>query len=271
MGRVRRACVICAILFAPAMAWAMHPLGVEDSGTEGSGNYLLEMTGDYIKEKVTGARLTTLTSVIAVGASKHTDLALEVPYLKLNPSEKTDRDEKGVGDIRLKVKYQLFENEVKQSMAYQIYTDLPTGNYKRGLGTHNVVWGVTLIDTQECHDNAFHFNLGYEVLGRDVKKVHFVKNYAILFGIAAEHKFTESFRLVTELKGEHRKEVNSETEIIEEAEVTSDVASISKPFTFMTGMVYDITKGWYVDLGLRVGLNKYAEDYTALVGTAWRF
>jgi len=269
MGRVFRACALCAILLTPAMAWAMHPMSVEDTGTEGSGNFLLEITGDYVKSQ--DSRSKVLNSVITMGASKHADLALEVPYLKLNPSEMTDKDEKGVGDLRLKLKQQLFENEVKQSMAYQIYADLPTGNQKKGLGTHNVVWGVTLIDTQECHDNAFHFNLGYEVLGRDVKKVHFVNNYAILFGVAAEHKFTESFRLVMELKGENRKEVNAETESIEETEVTSDVASYSKPFTFMTGMVVDITKSWYVDLGIRAGLNKYAEDYTALVGTGWRF
>jgi hypothetical protein len=94
-----------------------------------------------------------------------------------------------------------------------------------------------------------------------MKHWHFAQNYAFKFGLAAEHKFTESFRLLTELAGESRK-------VTDEA---SDTQSYSRPFTFLTGFVYDISKSWYVDLGVRAGLNKYAEDYAVLAGTAWRF
>jgi hypothetical protein len=140
-------------------------------------------------------------------------------------------------------------------MAYELMVDMPIGDVDKGLGTNNIVWGATLIDTQECHNNAFHLNVGYDVYGRNMKKWHYATNYAVRFGLAAEHKYTESFRFLTEISGEHR----------EVAEVTSS------PFRFLAGAIYDISKSWYVDLGMRAGLNKYAEDYSVLAGTAWRF
>ena len=117
------------------------------------------------------------------------------------------------------------------------------------------MWGVKLVDTQECHNNAFHLNVGYDVFGRDVKKWHYATNYTVLFGLAAEHKFTESFRILTEVSGD----------IHEQFGVTS------RPFSFLAGAIYDISKSWYVDLGMGAGLNKYAEDSSVLAGTAWRF
>ena len=251
--------IICVIMLVPTTVWATHPLGVEDTGTEGAGNFLFEMTGEYAKDN--SLKATTETAIITAGASEHIDFSLEAPYVLLDPSPVTGEFASGKGDVRIKMKQQLFENEVKQSMAYKFYADIPTGDDKKGIGTHNVVWGFGLIDTQECHSNAFHLNVGYEAFGKDMKHWHFAQDYAFKFGLAAEHKFTESFRLLTELAGESRKETDEATE----------VQSYSRPFTFLTGFVYDISKSWYVDLGARAGLNKYAEDYSVLAGTAWRF
>jgi hypothetical protein len=254
-----RAGIVCVMMLVPATAWATHPLGVEDTATEGRGNFLFELTGNYTKDN--SIKSTMETAFITMGAGEHVDLSLEAPYLLLDPSRVTDEFASGKGDVRVKLKQQLFENEVRQSMAYQLYADLPTGDEKKGLGTRNVVWGFNLIDTQECHSNAFHLNVGYEVYGRDIKHWHFAQDFTFKFGLAAEHKYTESFRLVTELAGESRKETDEE----------ADVQLYSRPFTFLAGFIYDISKVWYVDLGGRVGLNNDAEDYSLLAGTAWRF
>jgi hypothetical protein len=246
-------------MLTPTTVWATHPLGVEDTGTEGRGNFLFELTGEYTKDN--SLKATKETAIITAGAGEHVDFSLETPYLQLDPSPVTGEFARGMGDIRIKMKHQLFENEVKQSMAYQLYAYLPTGDIGKGFGTNNVVWGIGFIDTQECHSNAFHLNAGFEVFGRDVKHWHFAQDYVFKFGLAAEHKFTGSFRLVTELAGESRK-------VTDEA---SDTQTYSRPFSFLTGFVYDISKSWYIDLGARAGLNKYAEDYSVLAGTAWRF
>ena len=251
--------IICVMMLLPTTVWATHPLGVEDTGTEGSGNFLFELTGEYTKDN--SLKATTETAIITAGAGEHINFSLEAPYLLLDPSPVTGAFASGRGDIRIKMKHQLFENEVKQSMAYKLYVDLPTGDEKKGIGTHNVVWGFGLIDTQECHSNAFHLNVGYEERGRDMKNGHFAQNYAFKFGLAIEHKFTESFRSLTEFAGESRKETDE----------AADTQSYSRPFTFLTGFIYDISKSWYVDLGARAGLNKYADDYSVIAGTAWRF
>jgi hypothetical protein len=230
----------------------IHP-PADDTVTEGKGNFLFELYGVYAKDKA--FKSTTETAAIAVGVSEQTDLSLEVPYLLLDPSPVTGERASGKGDIRFKFKQQIFKNEVRQSMAYEVYADMPSGDVHKGLGTNNLVWGVKLVDTQECHNNAFHLNVGYEVFGRDMKKWHFGTNYTLLFGLAAEHKFTDSFRILTEVTGD----------ISERAEVSS------RPFRFTAGALYDISAAWYVDLGLAAGLNKYAEDYSVLAGTAWRF
>jgi hypothetical protein len=246
-------------MLAPAAAWATHPLEVEDTGTEGKGNYLFELTGDYTKDN--DLKETRFAAALTAGLGKHADLTLEVPYVMLDPSPVTGLKESGAGDTRLKFKHQLFENEVRQSMAYLVYVDVPTGDHLKGTGANNVLWGVMLIDTQECRNNALHLNVGYEVIGRDLKEWHFQDNYAIRYGLAAEHTFAGSLRLLAEIAGESRKETDRVTE----------VGTHTAPYTFLAGVIYDISKSWYVDLGVRAGLNKYAEDYTALAGTAWRF
>jgi len=245
--------VIIALFAVPAAAWAVHPLAVEDTFTQGKGNYLFELNGDYLKNNA--FKTTQVNGIITAGAGKRTDVALEVPYLMLNPSEATGQYERGTGDLRFKIKHQLFENEVHQSMGYLIYGDFPTGNADEGLGKHGVVWGFKLMDPQGCCSNFFHLNAGYEVLGRDLKGLHFGNDYAITYGLAVEHKITEPFRFLAELKGENRREEGR----------------YSRPFTFLAGFKYDFSRSWYVDLAARAGLNRYAEDYAVLAGTAWRF
>jgi outer membrane putative beta-barrel porin/alpha-amylase len=253
MAYIIRYLFFFAILLLPAAAQAGHALNVEDTATEGKGNLLFELTGDYLKNNE--FKTTKSTGIFTVGASAHADFSLEVPYLMLNPSPALGQDASGMGDVRLTLKNQIFENEVKQSMAYLIFIDMPTGDFPKGLGTNNVVWGVKLVDSQECRNCIFHVNLGYEVFGRDMKKQHFAQDYAFTFGFAAGHRFTNSFRILTELAGESRKQSDR----------------YSRPLTFLTGVIYDISKSWYLDLGARAGLNKDAEDYSILAGTGVRF
>jgi hypothetical protein len=258
-----RAGIACVMLLAPATVWAAHPLEVEDTATEGKGNYLLEVAGDSTRDN--SRKSTTLTTILTAGAGENVDFSMEVPYRELDPGPVTGEFARGAGDVRIKMKQQLFENEVKQSMAYLIYMDVPTGEAERdvdhGLGTSNVLWGVKLVDSQGCCSNAFHAHLGYEMLGRDLKKRHFAGDYAVNFGLAAEHRLSDSFRILAEFSGENRKETNR----------AADISTYSQPLTFLAGAIYDISKSWQVNVGARVGLNKYAEDHDFLAATAWKF
>jgi hypothetical protein len=257
MGFKIRLIVLIAILVLPTSVWAIHPFEVEETNTQGKGNFLFELNDDYSKDN--SYKTTRLNGILTVGAGEPVDLAVEVPYLKLDPSPATDALSSGMGDVQIRLKHRIYENEVNQSVAYEFYTNLPTGDADKGLGTNHIFWGVKLMDQQVCHSNILHASLAYEVDGRDIKKWHFADNYAFLYGLAAEHKITEKFIFLTELSGESRTSTSSGT------------SESSAPFTFMAGFKYNISKSWYVDLAGRVGLNKYAEDYKVMAGTAWRF
>lgn len=259
MGFKIRLVLLIAILAVPASAWAIHPFQVEETTTRGKGNFLFELNDDYSKDS--SNRSTELTGILTGGLAERLDLSIDIPYLKLDPKPGTNDISSGMGDAQIRFKHQLFENEVKQSMAYQLYVKLPTGDLDKGLGTNDLYWGVKLMDQQVCHGNILHASLAYEVSGRDMKKWHYADNYAFLFGLAAELKITEKFWLLTELAGESGKATDRAT----------GVSADSSPFTFMAGFKYDIFKSWYIDLAGRAGLNKYADDYSVLAGTAWRF
>jgi hypothetical protein len=243
-------------MLAPTSVWAVHPFLVEDTIVQGAGNFLLEFDGD--KTKKDDVKTTKYTSIITAGISESADLSVEVPYLKLAPSRATNINENGYGDLQLKLKQRTYENEVNQSFAYEVYLGMPTGNDNKGLGNNNVVAGFKLMDRQECYNNnILHVSVGYESYARDLKRWHFGTDSAVNYGFAVEHKFTPSFRLLTEIAGETR--------------TFKHVEHTSRPYTAMAGLKYDLFTFWYVDVAGRVGLNHDAEDNTILLGTTWKF
>ncbi len=259
MRNVLAGCVLGILMLAPATVWAVHPFLVEDTNVQGKGNFLFELNGDYTKDN--NFKTTKLAGVFTAGTGDYTDLILEIPYFMLNPSPATDRNEQGLGDVQLKLKYRLYENEVNQSMGLLIYAGVPTADVDRGLGTDKVVAGVKVTDQQECRNNIIRVSAGLETIGWTLSRWKFADDYAFLYGIALEHKFTESFRLLSEVAGESRRLHNPSV----------PARLYTQPATFMAGFRYDVSRTWYIDLAGRAGLNNDAEDYTVLAGTAWKF
>jgi hypothetical protein len=246
--------ILCIIL--PASVWAAHPFLVEDTEIQGSGNYQLELNAD--KTRKDAEKTSTLSAVLTAGASESADVFLEVPYYIIDPSPITGRIMRGYGDVTLGMKHRIYDNEVHQSFAYELYTIMPTGNRDKGLGTDRFAVGFKLIDQQICRvNNCLRASVGYESFVHDMKKYHFGTNFAITYGLATEYKFTPSFRMLAELAGQNVR--------------TAETARTTNPFTAMAGVRYDLFKSWSIDLAGRVGLNKDAEDNTLLFGTAWKF
>jgi hypothetical protein len=264
MRNVLAGCVLAILILAPVPVWAVHPFVVEETNTQGKGNFRFELNGDYTKLRNGGNKITDMNGILTAGTGDNTDLTLEVPYLILDPSPTTDKNEQGIGDAQLKVKYRLYENEVKQSLGLLIYTSLPIGDKDKGLGTSKLLLGIQVMDQQECHNNIIRVSVGLETLGWQLRGTNLGEHHALRYGIAVEHKFTESFRLLSELAGESRRSFNKPYEPVPEEKYT-------QPATFMAGFRYDLSRSWYVDLAGRAGLNKDAEDYSALVGTAWKY
>jgi hypothetical protein len=255
------ACFIGILMLIPTSVWAVYPFQVEDTNTQGKGNFLFELNGNYEKLKKGDNTATDLSGVFTSGTGDHTDIILEVPYLMLDQSTDLDRYERGVGDVQLKLKYRINENEVNQSSGIEIYGGFPTGDSNSGLGSGTTLFGIQVMDQQGCCSNIYHISVGYEISGADLKTGHYAENYTFRFGLALEHKITESFLFLSELAGTDAK--------------TKDKAlgtqAYTQPYTVMAGLKYDISRKWYIDLSVRAGLSKDAEDYTTLTGTAWRF
>ncbi len=255
MRAIITAWIIGMLILAPVSAWAVHPFQVEDTDTQGTGNFLLEMNGDYTK--YSDLKTTDYSGVLRAGVSESADVFLDAHYLMLNPSQVTDQSEEGFGDSQVGIKQRIYENEVHQSLGYELYTDVPTGNSSKGLGTNNVSVGFKLVDQQGCCSTIYHMSVGYESFVKDMKHLHFGTDSAIQIGFALDHKYTESFHLLAELAGE---DLTGE-----------EVVRGPRPVTFMAGFKYDISKSWYIDLAARLGLNSDAEEYATLVGAALRF
>lgn len=248
--------VIGMAIFAPAAAWAVHPFQVEDTDVQGAGNFLFELYGD--STKYNDSRNTTIAGDLHAGVMDSADVSLQVPLLDLSPSPVTGQTENGNGDVQLAFKQRVYKNEVNQSIGYEVYGVLPAGNSSKGLGTNNFVAGFKLMDQQGCCSTIYRVSLGYESFVKDMASFHFADDYAIQLGFAVEHKITESFRLLSELNYEER-------------QGRDNVDNALYALSIMAGAKYNISKTWYVDVGARAGLNGDAEDYAALVGTAWRF
>jgi Putative MetA-pathway of phenol degradation len=254
-------CFIGILMLIPTSVWAVYPFQVEDTNTQGKGNFLFELNGNYEKLKNGDNTATDLSGVFTAGTGDHTDIILEVPYLLLDQSPDVGLYERGVGDVQLKLKYRINENEVNQSSGIEIYSGLPTGDANNGLGTGTTLLGIQVMDQQGCCNNIYHVSAAYEIAGADLKKGHYAQNYTFRFGLALEHKITEPFYFLAELAGDFAK---TQDKVL-------GTQTYTKPYTLMAGFKYDISRTWYIDISVRAGLTKDAEEYTTLTGTAWRF
>src|ERR1700687_5873410 len=45
-----RGCIVCMLMLTPTAVWATHPFVIDDTATEGKGNFLFELTGVYAKD-----------------------------------------------------------------------------------------------------------------------------------------------------------------------------------------------------------------------------
>ncbi|HYA86295.1 MAG TPA: hypothetical protein VEI57_04395, partial [Nitrospirota bacterium] len=104
MRNVLAGCFISVLLLIPTSVWAVYPFQVEDTNTQGKGNFLFELDGTYSKLKNGGNTDTDVNGVFTAGTGDHTDVILEVPYRMLDQSPDVDRYEKGLGDVQLKLK-----------------------------------------------------------------------------------------------------------------------------------------------------------------------
>jgi len=259
--RLLPAALIVIIVLWSGLASATHPLFADDTGTQGAGHVLIESSINYLKDNE--FRSTALPVAITAGIGETMDAAVEVPYLWLHPSPVTGTDESGFSDVIFRFKHRFYEQEKKsgeheqleRSLAYQVAFTQPTGKEEKGLGAGTSRWAARIISTTEWEPVELNANLIYESSGRALRRGNFSFDNAVSLTVAVEYERVKPWEPVVELAVVRVKQP----------------AGYSRIVNALFGLIYEPTEEFYVDAGVRVGLNSDSEDYALLAGFGYKF
>ncbi|MGH8709517.1 MAG: transporter [Burkholderiales bacterium] len=117
-------------------AQAAHPLITEDTGTQGTGRYQLEVFAEEFEPRATRRDIEVWRGVLGYGIAETTDVQVGVPLYRDGPD--------GVGDASLDLKWRFFERNA-WSVALMPGITVPTGDERDGRGTGKATWGSLLV------------------------------------------------------------------------------------------------------------------------------
>ena len=238
----------------PATVWAAHPLVTDDAGTQGKGNFQLEVNGQYDHDKENGATTTggQTAAALTYGVTDKIDLAVGIPYswIQEDPSQSSS-GENGFSDATVDVKVRLWE---KDGLSFAIKPGLsfPTGDDDKGLGAGKIGYHFYVIGMKEAGAWTFLANLGYlrnetdlNNCEKDIWHVSFATIYAV----------DEHWKIVADVL----------------ADRNSDKDGKNDPVSGIIGVIYSPAKNIDLDLGVKAGLTDSATDWSLLAGTTFRF
>lgn len=257
-----------------AVSFAAHPLTTDDTGTQGKGKFQIEVntefTFDKEKEDADGdgvedtvkAKGREVATVLTYGATDSLDIFIEVPYktskTKINGQvDPTDpsADAKGISDMTIGAKWRFYEKD-GLSFAIKPGITIPTGDENKGLGNGRASYDVVFITTKEIEPWAFHLNLGYTHNVYKLQKDKDEKRKDIWkASLAAELEVVKNLKIVADT-GIERNEENGKS---------------THPAFILGGLIYSISENFDINVGIKGGLNKPADDVAVLAGIALRF
>jgi len=236
-----------------AVSYAAHPLITDDTGTQGAGEFQLEINGEYAHEDEDGMRsdTTEVASIFSYGFADTVDLVLGVPYQLIRTKEEDELFTKsGISDVSIEVKWRFYEKN-GLSLGLKPGISFPTGDEKKGLGSGKTAYSIFFITSEEIEPWAFHLNLGY------------IRNE----NNADERKNLWHASLATTV--EVIKDLNMVGNI--GIERNTDRNLNTHPAFILGGLIYSVSENFDIDFGIKGGLNKPGTDLTFLAGMAMRF
>jgi hypothetical protein len=246
--------VLVVLIFIGATpALATHPMITDDTGTQGKGNFQLEVNSEFGHSDGEGLKKDTIsvTTVLSYGIVDHLDVILGIPYLQVRTDGLgTTTTERGLSDTSLEVKWRFYEKE-GFSLAVKPGILLPSGDESKDLGNGQVNYSFFFIGTKELEPWAFHLNLGYKrhENNRDEKKDLWHAS------LAAELNLTQKLKAVANIGTERN----------------PDPSSDRHPAFVLGGLIYALTEKINLDLGTNFGLNRADNYYSILAGISFKF
>jgi hypothetical protein len=251
MGKLTVTCILVIAMAGASLA--AHPLITDDTGTQGKGNWQLEVNTEFTHEDENGSEEDTfeISSALSYGLSDSTDLVLGVPYQHIKLREEDHKStENGLSDISLEVKWRFYEKE-GLSLALKPGITLPTGDEDKGMGSGRPTLSLFLIGSKEAEPWEFHANLGY------IRNENSVDEKENLWHAS----FAAGFEAVERLK------IVGNIGIEENTDRTVD----TDPLFLLGGVIYELSENVDIDFGIKAGLSRPEADYGVLAGIAWRF
>jgi hypothetical protein len=255
----------------PASSRAAHPFITDDSGTQGTGNWQLELLGqrsylDRTADARAGpvrqeSRATLFNPVLTYGLLDNLDLAAGLSHLRYRVTEDgaVTGEASGMSDSTLDLKWRFYESG-DFSLALKPSLSLPTGNENRGLGTGRASWGVGLSATYEAGPWTFLGNVAYTRLRFSLPQDEAASRDDLwrLSG-GATWSVAEGVRLAGE--------VGIRTNVARD-----DPFQPGRNGQFaMLGAIYSPDKKIDLDVGVRKRLNRDEADTVILIGATFRW
>jgi hypothetical protein len=248
--------VLVLALSLSSAAFAAHPLITDDTGTQGRGNYSLEINGELARSAGGGVRETAseVTAILSAGVAENVDLVLGVPFqfLRLKESGASVEESNGLADVSLELKWRFYERR-GFCLAIKPGITLPTGDEGKGLGNGRASYGATFIASKELKPVMLHLNLGY--MRNDIAAADGQRKDILSASLAATTQLTETVQLVGNVGAESNGESGNGT----------------WPAFALTGAIWNIRENLDLDLGVKVGLNDQEADVIAMAGMVVRF
>lgn len=238
---------------------AAIPLVTEDAGTQGKGNFQLEILGIYSKNKeckdekipCNESQQAGVEGVITYGITDTVDIELSVPYLflRFNEGETIEKTD-GLSDAAIEMKWRFFEKD-SLSFAIKPGISLPVGNEDKGLGSGRTAYYLHLIISKEWGPWSFYSDLAYM---RNENK-NDESNNIWHASLAVTCEIIKSLKIVGDFG----------------VKTYEDKSSIVPPAYILGGVIFSPVESFDIGLGVKTGLNKSETDISVRGGITCRF
>ncbi len=254
-----------AAMLQAAPLLATHPLITDDTATQGTGKYQIELNGGYSTDMQTAdgasvrAKSINACTTVTFGLSDGIDLAASLPWQwsRLEDGGNVVSEANGIGDFGVQLKWRILENRSKSlSFAVKPGVSLPSGNEGKGFGNGEVSGSLILIATGRNGTGALHANLGFvhNSYRLDIDQGS-LRSDLWHASLAAELNMASGLRSVANIG----------------IDTNQNMSAWKSPAFLIGGLVYSPKSNLDLDIGLKKGLNDASVDTTVLAGATARF
>jgi len=245
--------LLATVLLAAPLAHAAHPLVTEDTGTQGTGRFQLEVNAESARDRAAGVLVKSFQPAAAItyGLLDNLDVQLGRPYLRqVTDPGGANSVVKGGLDTSLDFKWRFFERDAL-SIGLKPGITFATGDEQRGLGNGKPTIGALLIASLEQERFALHAHAGWRRNSNSVGQ----RERIVQLAAAAVYKATGDTRLFLDL-----------------SRTTNPDPASSASIRYVTlGLIHSPRENLDLDLGWRQAAGQPAIDRSFMFGATLRW